>query len=90
MNENKVKTIKVLQHILTHKSLTALGYKMMIFRLILAILTPIYVAMKIAWKIIYQIFKPQSEVYKPKKREIPHGDMANPIYVKQVKRGFFE
>lgn len=90
MNDNKANTFTVLKHVFMHKSLTALGYKMMIFRFIFAVLTPVYIAFKIIWKIIYQLFKPKSEVYKPKKREIRHGDMGNPIYVKQVKRGFFE
>lgn len=85
MDGQKITFLHAIKHVLTHKSLTKLGYKIMLFRLVLSIMTPVFLFLKLIWKIIYQIIKPQSEVYKRQKPEIKQGDIGNPIYVKGIK-----
>jgi hypothetical protein len=85
MDKQNVTFINAIKHVLTHKSMTKLGYKMILFRIVLSILTPIYLCLKLLWKVIYQLVKPQSKVYKPKKKEIQPGELGNPLFIKHIK-----
>lgn len=54
---NNKSLIEVLKHIFSHKSLKVFGYKLMLIRLLYAMVYPFV----IIWKVFKFLFKPQKE-----------------------------